>query len=127
MKATKNSSGKSLDDLLHARPKRKRGEMSREGKEVWQMTEEELQQLNETWVYWMNQLQHTLRWYARGDDDLTQIGVINLRRTLSEDINSPPNYLLHRAKLAIWMAASYGKSVDSRKSQAQNQRCRRAA
>ena len=51
--------------------------MSNEGKEVWQMTEAELQQLNETWVYWMNQLKHTISWYAHHDDDLTQIGIIN--------------------------------------------------
>ena len=106
-------------------PPKKRGKMSREGFEPYQMTDDELQQLNDKWVYWMNQLQHTIRWYAWNDEDLTQIGIINLRKTLCENINAPPNHLLHRAKLAIWMAASYGKSVDSPKSDTQNQRCRK--
>lgn len=104
---------------------RKRGKMSREGWEAWEMTSEELQQLNSKWVYWANQLEHTIRWYAWGDEDLTQIGIINLRKTLCEDINAPPNYLLHRAKFAIWMADSYGKSVDSRKSENINRRTRK--
>jgi len=104
---------------------RKRSEMSNEGKEVWEMTEEELHQLNEKWVYWMNKLEHTLSWYAWRDEDLTQIGIINLRRTLCEDINAPPNHLLHRAKFAIWMAASKGRSVDSKKSDKMNQRTRK--
>lgn len=98
--------------------------MSKEGKEAGEMTEGELQELNSKWVSWMNQLEHTIRWYARGDEDLTQIGIINLRRTLCEDIDAPPNHLLHRAKMAIWMAASYGKSVDSPKSDRINERCR---
>jgi len=117
----------SLEDRVEALPgqRKKRGEMSKEGLEVWQMTEGELQQLNSKWVYWMNQLQHTIRWYARRDEDLTQIGIINLRRTLCEDINAPPNYLLHRAKLAIWMAVSNGRSVDSPKSDKVNERCRK--
>ena len=54
---------------------------SREGKEVSEMTEDELLQLNERWVYWMDKLEHTLRWYAWGDEDLTQVGIINLRKT----------------------------------------------
>lgn len=117
----------SLDERVEklAKKTRKRGEMSNEGLEVWQMTSDELQQLNEKWVYWMEQLKHTIRWYARRDNDLTQIGIINLRRTLCQDINAPPNHLLHRAKLAIWMAASYGKSVDSPKSDSINSRCRK--
>ncbi|MBC8236087.1 hypothetical protein H8E77_41605 [bacterium] len=118
--------GESLDDRVEnlGQHRRKRGEMSNEGKEVYEMTEEELQELNERWVYWMNKYEHTLRWYAWGDDDLTQVGIINLRRTLCEDIDAPPNYLLHRARFAIWMASSYGRSVDSRKSNNQNQRVR---
>ena len=99
--------------------------MSNEGKEVWEITEDELQQLNEKWTYWMNQLEHTIRWYAWRDDDLTQVGIINLRKTLCEDINAPPNYLLHRAKLAIWATASKGRSVDSKKSDTLNQRDRK--
>ena len=31
---------------------RKRSKMSNEGKEVWEMTEEQLQNLNDKWVYW---------------------------------------------------------------------------
>lgn len=117
----------SLEDRIEKLPvkRRKRGEMSKEGKEVWQMTEAELQKLNEKWVYWMEELQHTIKWYAWGDEDFTQIGIINMRRTLCEDINSPPNYLLHRARLAIWMAASNGRSVDSPKSDKINERCRK--
>lgn len=99
--------------------------MSREGYEVWQMTEQELQQLNNKWVYWMEKLEHTIKWYARNDEDFTQIGIINLRRTLCEDINAPPSHLLHRAKLAILMAVSRGKSVDSPKSERRNERCRK--
>jgi len=114
-----------IPDDMPATALPKKGKMSKEGLEADQMTEEELQQLNDKWVYWMNQLQHTIRWYAWGDEDLTQIGIINLRKTLCEDINAPPNHLLHRAKLAIWMAASYGKSVDSKKSDSQNKRCRK--
>jgi len=106
------------------RKRKKRGSTSREGKEVSEMTEDELLQLNEKWVYWMETLEHTLRWYAWGDEDLTQVGIINLRKTLCEDIDAPPNHLLHRAKLAIWMAASYGKSVDSPKTDKVNERCR---
>jgi hypothetical protein len=126
MEALADSGSGSLDGKVEAlnRKRRKKGYMSNEGKEVWEMTEEELQQLNEKWVYWMNQLEHTIRWYAYRDDDLTQIGIINLRRTLSEDINAPPNYLLHRARLAIWMAYSKGRSVDSRKSDNMNNRWR---
>ena len=104
---------------------RKRSKMSNEGKEAWEMTEDELLKLNSKWVYWMNKLEHTLSWYAWGDEDLTQIGIINLRRTLCEDINAPPNHLLHRAKFAIWMAASKGRSVDSPKSLKVNQRTRK--
>ena len=104
--------------------KRKRSSMSREGKEVSEMTEDELQALNDKWVYWMEKLEHTIRWYARRDEDLTQVGIISLRRTLCEDIDAPPNHLLHRAKMAIWMAYSYGKSVDSVKSDQINARCR---
>jgi hypothetical protein len=104
--------------------RRKRSSMSNEGKEAWEMTEDELQQLNSRWVYWANRLKHTISWYARGDEDLIQVGIINLRRTLCEDINYPANYLLHRARLAIWMAYSKGKSVDSRKSTTLNQRDR---
>ena len=104
---------------------KKKGKMSREGFEASEINDEELQQLNDKWVYWVNQLEHTIRWYAWNDEDLTQIGIINLRKTLCEDINAPPNHLLHRAKLAIWMAASYGKSVDSKKSDSQNKRCRK--
>jgi len=95
--------------------------MSREGLEVSDMTAEQLARLNDKWLHWYNKLEHTIRWYARGDDDLTQIGIINLRKTLCEDINFPPNYLLHRAKLAIWGAVSYGVSVDSKKSDKVNQ------
>jgi len=113
------------DDLPVAATAQKKGEMSKEGWEAWQMKEEELQELNDRWVYWMNHLQHTIRWYAWGDEDLTQIGIINLRRTLCEDINAPPNHLLHRAKMAIWMAASKGRSVDSPKSDRMNKRCRK--
>jgi hypothetical protein len=104
--------------------RRKRSSMSNEGKEAFQMTEDELHQLNDKWVYWANRLKHTISWYARGDEDLIQVGIINLRRTLCEDINYPENYLLHRARLAIWMAYSKGKSVDSRKSTTLNQRDR---
>jgi hypothetical protein len=116
-----------LDDKVEklAKQNKKRSSMSKEGKEAIEMTENELQELNNKWVHWMNQLKHTIRWYARGDEDLTQIGIINLRRTLCEDINAPPNYLLHRAKMAIWMAASKGKSVDSPKSDRMNKRCRK--
>jgi len=99
--------------------------MSREGKETSEMTEDELQALNDKWVYWMGTLEHTIRWYAWGDEDLTQVGIINLRKTLCEDIDAPPNHLLHRAKLAIWMAASYGRSVDSPKTDKVNERCRK--
>jgi len=116
-------SPESLEDTVdQLTPKRrKRGEMSNEGKEVWEMSEHELQQLNDKWGYWMNQLEHTLRWYAWGDEDLTQIGILNLRKTLCEDINTPPNHLLRKAKYAIWTASSYGKSVDSKKSAYKNQ------
>jgi len=107
------------------RKRNKRGSTSREGKEVSEMSEEELQQLNNKWVYWMEKLEDTIRWYAWGDEDLTQVGIINLRKTLCEDINAPPNHLLHRAKMAIWMASSYGRSVDSPKSERLNKRCRK--
>ena len=110
--------------LTSERKRKKRGSTSREGKEVSEMTDDELEALNEKWVYWMNKLEDTLRWYAWGDEDLTQVGIINLRKTLCEDIDAPPNHLLHRAKLAIWMAASYGKSVDSPKTDKVNERCR---
>jgi len=115
-----------LEDRIETLPgkRKKRGEMSKEGLEVWQMTEEELQQLNEKWVYWADKLKNSIKWYAWDDEDLTQVGIINLRRTLCEDINAPINHLLHRAKLAIWMAASKGKSVDSPKLDKVNQRCR---
>jgi len=123
----KINEAKGLDGIIEnpARQRKKRGEMSNEGKEVWEMTSKELQTLNEKWVYWMEKLKHTIRWYAWRDEDLTQIGIINLRRTLCEDINAPPNYLLHRARLAIWMAASKGISVDSPKSDKINKRCRK--
>jgi len=103
---------------------KKKSEMSNEGLEAWQMSEKELQQLNEKWVDWADQLEHTISWYAWGDEDLTRVGIINLRKTLCEDINAPPNHLLHRAKFAIWAAASKGKSVDSPKSDSKNERCR---
>ena len=66
------------DEQVKGKRKRNRNGMGKEGKEVSEMTDEELQQLNERWGFWMETLEYTLRWYAWGDEDLTQVGIINL-------------------------------------------------
>jgi len=112
--APDNACDSKLEERVTQSRRKKRGP-NNENLELWQTTEAELQQLNERWLYWAEQLKPALKKYANGDEDLIQEGILYLRETLLEDINHNAGILLYRARLAISRARYRGVSVDSPK------------
>jgi len=66
-----------------------------------QTTEEQLNYVNQRWEEFYYEKKGFLSRYARGDDDLISIGLLSVRKTLSQHPDCPESWLVHRAKLDI--------------------------
>jgi len=75
------------------------------------LTEEELQHINQRWEEFYHKHKGFLRHYAYGDEDLVSIGILSARETLAKHPNCPESWLVHRTKLNINTARASGNRV----------------